>query len=96
MQSLAFLWLQSQMTQQHLREKTFGTALSPANSANLNTPIGAGTLASVKRVPPMACAMQRHVSRPPRQNMFRLIGSRFGKFANNQGKNRQEVVNFSR
>jgi hypothetical protein len=51
MQSLAFLWFQLQMTQQYLREKTFGPAESPANSANLNTPIGAGTLrrASAKR-----------------------------------------------
>jgi RND family efflux transporter MFP subunit len=51
MQSLAFLWFELQMTQQYLREKTFGPAESPANSANLNTPIGAGTLrrASVKR-----------------------------------------------
>jgi RND family efflux transporter MFP subunit len=51
MQSLAFLWFQLQMTQQYLREKTFGPAESPANSANLNTPIGTGTLrrASAKR-----------------------------------------------
>jgi membrane fusion protein, multidrug efflux system len=49
MQSLVFLWFQLQMTQQYLRERTFGPAESPANSANLNTPIGAGTLASVKR-----------------------------------------------
>jgi RND family efflux transporter MFP subunit len=51
MQSLAFLWFQLQMTQQYPRERTFGPAESPANSANLNTPIGAGTLrrASVKR-----------------------------------------------
>jgi multidrug resistance efflux pump len=51
MQSLAFLWFELQMTQQYLRERTFGPAESPANSANLNTPIGAGTLrrASVKR-----------------------------------------------
>src|SRR5260221_11434645 len=48
MQSLAFLWFQLQMTQQYLREKTFRPAESPANSANLNTPIGAGTLASFK------------------------------------------------
>ena len=49
MQSLAFLWFELQMTQQYLREKTFGPAESPANSTNLNTPIGAGTLASFKR-----------------------------------------------
>jgi RND family efflux transporter MFP subunit len=51
MQSLAFLWFQLQMTKQYLDEKTFGPAPSPANSANLNTPIVAGTLrrASVKR-----------------------------------------------
>jgi hypothetical protein len=40
MQSLAFLWFQLQMTQQYLHEKTFGPAQAPANSANLNTPIG--------------------------------------------------------
>jgi hypothetical protein len=41
MQPLAFLWFEMQMTQQYLREKTFGPAPSPANSANLNTAIGA-------------------------------------------------------
>jgi hypothetical protein len=40
MQSLAFLWFDMQMTQRHLREKTFGPVLSPDNSADLNTPIG--------------------------------------------------------
>jgi hypothetical protein len=40
MQSLVFLWFQLQMTQRYLRERTFGPAQSPANSANLNTPIG--------------------------------------------------------
>ena len=40
MQSLAFLWFQLQMTQQYLHEKTFGPVQPPANSANLNTPIG--------------------------------------------------------
>jgi RND family efflux transporter MFP subunit len=40
MQSLAFLWFQLQMTQRYLHEKPFGPAQSPANSANLNTPIG--------------------------------------------------------
>jgi hypothetical protein len=44
MQSLAFLWFEMQMTQQYLRDKTFGPAESSANSANLNTPIDAGTL----------------------------------------------------
>ena len=44
MQSLTFLWFQLQMTKQYLDEKTFGPAQSPANSANLNTPIGPGTL----------------------------------------------------
>ena len=49
MQSLIFLWFQLRMTQQYLHERTFGPADSPANPANLNTPIGAGTLAPVKR-----------------------------------------------
>jgi RND family efflux transporter MFP subunit len=51
MQSLAFLWFELQMTQQYLREKTFGPAQSPTNSPNLNSPIGADPLprASVKR-----------------------------------------------
>jgi hypothetical protein len=49
MQWFVFLWFQLQMTRQYLSERTFGQAESPANSANLNTPIGAGTLASVKR-----------------------------------------------
>jgi hypothetical protein len=40
MQSLAFLWFDRQMTQRYLREKTFGPAPSPANSANLNRPTG--------------------------------------------------------
>jgi hypothetical protein len=49
MQSLALLWFQLQMTQQYLHEKTLRPAQSPANSANLNTPIAISTLASVKR-----------------------------------------------
>jgi RND family efflux transporter MFP subunit len=49
MQWFVFLWFQLQMTEQYLRDKAFGQAESPANSANLNTPIGAGTLAPVKR-----------------------------------------------
>ena len=63
MQSLAFLWFQLQMTQRYLHEKTFGPAQSPANSANLNTPIDAITLsrASVKQLPPMASAIERRV-----------------------------------
>jgi triphosphoribosyl-dephospho-CoA synthase len=40
MQPLAFLWFDMQITQRYLREKTFGPAPLPANSANLNTPIG--------------------------------------------------------
>ena len=76
MQSLAFLWFEMQMTQQYLRDKTFGPAESPANSANLNTPIGAGTLrgASVEPVPRIASAKQRRVSCSLSQNSFRLIG----------------------
>jgi hypothetical protein len=92
MQSLAFLWFELQMTKQYLREITFGPAESPDNSANLNTPIGAGTLASVKPVPPMASAMERRVSCSPSQNLFRLVRSRFGNFAHNQGKDRREAV----
>jgi hypothetical protein len=58
MQSLAFLWFELQMTQQYLRDKTFGPGQSQANSENLNTPIGAGTLrrTSAKQVPRMALA----------------------------------------
>ena len=95
MQSFAFLWFEMQMTQQYLREKTFGPALSPADAANLNTPIGAGTLprVEIKPVLPMASAMERRVNCSPSQNLFRLIGSRFGKFAGNQGKSRREAVN---
>jgi len=76
MQSLAFLWFEMQMTQQYLREKTFGPAESPANSAHLNTPIGAPTLrrASVEPVPRVASAKQRGVSCSPSQNSLRLIG----------------------
>jgi multidrug efflux pump subunit AcrA (membrane-fusion protein) len=39
MQPLALLWFQLQMIQRYLHEKTFEPAQSPANSANLNTPI---------------------------------------------------------
>jgi hypothetical protein len=76
MQSLAFLWFEMQMTQQYLRDKTFGPAESPANSANLNTPIDAGTLrrASVEQVPRIASAKQGRVSCSPSQNLFRIIG----------------------
>jgi hypothetical protein len=76
MQSLTFLWYEMQMTQQYLRERTFGPAESPANSANLNTPIDAGTLrrASVESVPRIGIAKQRRVGCSPSQNSFRLIG----------------------
>jgi len=40
MQSLAFLWFDMQMTQRYLSEKTFASAPSPGNSANLNGPTG--------------------------------------------------------
>jgi hypothetical protein len=98
MQSLAFLWFEMQMTQQYLREETFGPAQSPDNSANLNTPIGAITLrrASVNQLSRMASAMERRVSGSPSKKSFRLIGSWFGKLAYNQGKNRREVVRSSR
>jgi hypothetical protein len=33
MQSLAFLWFEMQMTQQYLREETFGSAQSPASGS---------------------------------------------------------------
>jgi RND family efflux transporter MFP subunit len=49
MQWFVFLWFQLQMTRQYLCERTSGPAESPANSANLNMPIGAGTRASVRR-----------------------------------------------
>jgi hypothetical protein len=98
MQSLDFLWFEMQMTHQYLRAKTFGPALSPDNSANLNTPIGASThrRASVKQLPPIASAMERRVSGSPSQKLFRLIGSWFGKLAYNKGKSRREVVRSSR
>jgi hypothetical protein len=44
MQSLAFLWSDMQMTQQYLREQTFGPAPSSTNSANLKRPIDVGML----------------------------------------------------
>ena len=61
MQSFTFLWFQMQMTKQYLREKTFGPAPSPASSANLDRPIGAGRppRVSVEQVSPMASAMAR-------------------------------------
>jgi hypothetical protein len=76
MQWFAFLWFQLQMTKQYLQEKTFEPAQSTADSANLNTPIGAGTPpgASPTRTPPMASAMKRRVSGSLSQNLFRLIG----------------------
>ena len=59
MQSLVFLWFEMQMTQQYLRGKTFGAAPSSANPANLNPPIDAGMLASVKQAPRVASAKRR-------------------------------------
>ena len=98
MQPLAFLWFEMQMTQQYLREKTFGPAQSADDSANLNTPIGASTLrrASVKQLPPMASAMECRVRGASSQKLFPLIGSWFGKLAHNKSKIRREVVRFSR
>jgi hypothetical protein len=61
MQSLAFLWSDMQMTQQYLRDKTFGPTPSSANSANLNRPIDTGMLRreSVEQTPPAEPAKQR-------------------------------------
>jgi hypothetical protein len=42
MQWFAFLWFQLQMTKQYLQEKASGPAQSPADTTDLNTPIGAG------------------------------------------------------
>ena len=94
MQWFAFLWFQLQMTKHYLDEKTFGSAQSPGNPAKLRTPIGADTLpgTSVKQGPPIVAAMQRRVSGYRSHNWFRLIGSPFGKFANNQGKNSRGAV----
>ena len=61
MQSLAFLCFDMQMTQQYLREKTFGPTPSSANSANLNRPIDVASLRSelVKQAPPAEPAKHR-------------------------------------
>ena len=61
MQSLAFLWSDMQMTQQYLREQTFGPAPSSANSANLKRPIDVGMLRreSVNQAPPAEPGRQR-------------------------------------
>ena len=98
MQWFAFLWFQLQMTKQYLQEKTYGPAQSTADSANLNTPIGAGALpgASPTQTTPMALARKRRVSGSPSQNLLRLMGFRFGKFANNRDKNRREAVRSSK
>ena len=93
MQWFTFLWFQLQMTKQYLQEKTYGPAQSTADSANLNTPIGGGTPlgTSSTQTAPMASAMKRRVSGPLSQSLLRLMGFRFGKFANNRDKNRQEA-----
>ena len=98
MQWFAFLWFQLQMTKQYLEEKTYGPAQSTADSANLDTPIGAGTPpgASPTQTAPMASAMKRRVSGSLSQNLLRLMGFRFGKFANNRDKNRREAVRSSK
>ena len=72
MQPLAFLWFEMQMTQQYLREKTFGPAPSADNSANPNTPIGAGTLPriSIKELPPMASQWNATLAVPKAGNCF--------------------------
>jgi hypothetical protein len=44
MQWFAFLWFQLQMTKQYLQEKSFAPEQPTPDSANLNTPIGDGTL----------------------------------------------------
>jgi hypothetical protein len=66
--------------QQHRREENLYSR-SLFFGSRYNTPIGGGTLrrASVEQVPVIASAKQRRVSCSPSQNLFRLIGSRFGK-----------------
>jgi hypothetical protein len=60
-QSLASLWFDTQMTQRYLSDKTFGSAQPRSNSANLNTPIRAGTFRrpSVTQVPLVVSAKQQ-------------------------------------
>jgi hypothetical protein len=61
MQSLAFLWSDMQMTQQYLREQTFGPIPSSANSTNVNRSIDVGMLRreSVNQAPPAEPAKQK-------------------------------------
>jgi hypothetical protein len=72
MQSLAFLWFELQMTQQYLREITFGPAQSLANSTDSNTPSGAGTVrrTSVKQVPRTTSANRDRVRCSPGQDLL--------------------------
>jgi hypothetical protein len=71
MPSLAFLWFDLQMTQRYLSDITFGSAQSRANSANLNTPIGAGTFRrpSVTQVPLVVSATLRRTVKPGRDKV---------------------------
>lgn len=98
MQWFAFLWFQLQMTKQYLQEKTDAPAQSTADSANLNTPIGAGALpgASPMQTKPMAPARKRRVSGSLGQNLLRLMGFRFSKFANHRDKNCREAFRSSK
>ena len=98
MQSFTYLWFQMQMTKQYLREKTFGPEQPMADSVNPDSSISAGRppRVTVEQVSPMASAMARRVSGARSQNLLRLIGSRFGKFAHNQSEDRREAVRSSR
>ena len=98
MQSLAFLWYEMQMTQQYLRDKTFGPAQSPDNSGTLHTPIDASTLrrASIKQLPPMESAVEGRISGASTRKLFRLIGPWFGRLAYLKSKKGGEVVRSSK
>jgi hypothetical protein len=86
MQSLAFFWYRLQITQQYLSERTFAPARVPASAANLNAPMGVGTLhrASVNQV------------QFPKPEFIRAYGSRLSNLGRNQAESSRGVVATSR
>jgi hypothetical protein len=80
MQPLAVLWFQLQMAEQSLREKNFAQAKTE--------PIGISSphRASVKQILQIESAREPRAGVSPSRNLFRVIGSRFGKVGSDKAE----------
>jgi hypothetical protein len=95
MQTLAFVWFELHVGRRRLRE-TFADNQIPAEAANgsADTPSSVGTrwCGAVKEAPRIVSAQQALASRFRRHNIFRAIGSLFGKLHSNKAESGRAVI----